>query len=126
MKRSFWYKRGFHPIFLATLPDFPWLLPEVNYRVYTFFLSLNSRSFKEVLLMIYVHHNTAAFTFAASSFTPTYDARWMCLNVTHSWMNMVGSIDLSNSRQTLSIRIVWQLRTAKGILVLTPHKGRKM
>ena len=46
----------------------------------------------------------------------------MCFNFTHNLMNIVGSIDLRNSLQTFSIGTVWQLRTVKGNLVLTPHK----
>ena len=57
----------------------------MNYRVHTFFLSLNARSFKEIqgenlhnfkelLPMMYVYHK-AAFTFEVSFCTPTYDGR---------------------------------------------------
>ena len=71
------------------------------------------------------YHNKAAFTFGAIFSTPTYNARWMCFNFTHSLMNIVGSIDLHNSRQTFSIRIVWHLRSDKGILVLNITQGKK-
>ena len=67
--------------------------------------------------MLYVCHE-AAFTFEVSFSTSTYDARWMCFNFTYILMNMVGSIDLNNSLQTFSIRIVWHVKTVKGILVL--------
>ena len=107
----------------------------MNYNVYTFFLSLNPSSlkeiqgenlhnFKEILLMMYVYHK-AAFTFEVSFSTSTYDARWMCFNFTHILMNIVGSIYLHNSLQTFSIRIVWQWKTVKGILVLYTIKGKK-
>ena len=115
--------------------DFPWISPEMNYRVHIFFLGLNSRilkeiqgenlhSFKEILLMMYVYHK-AAFNFEVSFPTLTYDARWICFNFTHILMNTVGSIDLHNSLQTFSIRTVWQLRTVKGILVLYTTQGKK-
>ena len=73
---------------------------------------------------MYVNH-VAAFTFEANFSAPTYDARWMCFNFTHSLMNIVGSIDLHNRLQTFSIRTVWQLRTVKGILVLNTTQGKK-
>ena len=73
---------------------------------------------------MYVNH-VAAFTFEANFSTPTYDARWMCFNFTHSLINIVGSIDLHNRLQTFSIRTVWQLRTVKGILVLYTTQGKK-
>ena len=104
----------------------------MNYRDHTFFLYLKSGSFKEIqvenlhnfkeiLLMMYVHHK-AAFTFS----TPKYDVRWMCFNFTHSLLNIVGSIDLHNTLQRFSIRIIWQLKTAKDILVLNTTQGKKM
>ena len=85
----------------------------------------NLHNFKEILLIIYAYHNKTTFTFAESFSTPTYDARWMCFNFTQSLMNIVGSIDLHNSLQTFSIRIVWQLRTVKGSLVLNTTQGKK-
>ena len=80
----------------------------------------NLHNFTEILFMIYVYH-CAAFTFEVSFSTPTYDARWMCFNL----MNKVGSIDLHDSMQTFSIRIVWQLRTVMAILVLNTTQGHK-
>ena len=107
----------------------------MSYKVHAFFLTLNPRSwkdiqrenlhnFKEILLMMYVYHK-AAFTFEVSFSTSTYDARWMCFNFTHILMNIVGSIDLHDSLQTLSIRIVWQWKTVKSILVLYTIQGEK-
>ena len=103
----------------------------MNYKVYTFFLSLNPSSlkeiqgenlhnFKKILLMMYVYHK-AAFTFEVSLSASTYDARWMYFNFTH----IVGSIDLHNSLQTFSIRIVWQWKTVKGISALNTTQGKK-
>ena len=40
-------------------------------------------------------------------------------------MNIVESIDLHNSLETFSIRIVWQLRAVKDILILNTTKGKK-
>ena len=40
-------------------------------------------------------------------------------------MNMAGSIDLHNSLQKFSIKIVWQLRTVKVILVLNTTQVKK-
>ena len=40
-------------------------------------------------------------------------------------MDMAGSIDLHNSRQKFSIKIVWQLRTVKVILVLNTTQVKK-
>ena len=65
---------------------------------------------------MYVYHN-AAFTFEVSFSTSTYDAKWMGFNFTHILVNIIGSIDLYNSLQTLSKRIVWQWKTVKDILV---------
>ena len=56
----------------------------MNYKVHTFFLTLNPRSlkdiqgenlqnFREILLMMYVYHK-AAFTFKICFSTSTYDA----------------------------------------------------
>ena len=75
--------------------------------------------------MMYVYHN-AAFTLEVSFSTFTYDAKWMYFNFTHILMNIVGSIDLHDSLQTLSIRIVWQWKTVKSILVLYTIQGKKM
>ena len=50
----------------------------------------------------------------------------MCLNFTQSLMNIIRSIDLHNSLQTISIRIVWQLGAVKGILILSTTQGKKM
>ena len=75
--------------------------------------------------MMYIYHK-AAFTFKVSFSTPTYDARWMWFNFTHILMNIVGSIDLHNSLQTFSIRIVWHLKTNKDILLLYTTQGKKM
>ena len=104
----------------------------MSYRIHTFFLSQEVlwrfkekiyKNLKDFLLMMYGYHK-AAFTFEVSFSTSTYDARWMCFNFTHSFI--VGSVDLHNSLETFSIRIVWQLRSVKGNLVLTPHKVWKM
>ena len=65
---------------------------------------------------MYVYHN-AAFTFEVSFSTSTYDAKWMGFNFTHILVNIIGSIELHNSLQTLSKRIVWQWKTVKDILV---------
>ena len=108
----------------------------MNYKVHTFFLNLNSRilkeiqgenlhNFKEILLMMYVYHK-AAFTFEVSFSTSTYDARWMCFNFTHILMNIVGSIDLHNSLQTFSIRMVWELKLFRAFWSYTPHKVKQM
>ena len=43
--------------------------------------------------MMYVYHK-AAFTFDVSFSTFTYDARSMCFNFAHIFMNINGSIDL--------------------------------
>ena len=40
-------------------------------------------------------------------------------------MDMAGSIDLHNSLQKFSIKIVWQLRTVKVILVLNTTQVKK-
>ena len=64
----------------------------MNYKVHTFFLTLNPRSlkdiqgenlqnFREILLMMYVYHK-AAFTFKICFSTSTYDATWICFNFT--------------------------------------------
>ena len=137
-----WHIAGFPPKFLATFHDFPQLFGN---QVPWLFLTLtrselqgpnifpkskfnkfqgeNLHYFK-VLLMTYIYHDKATFTFAVCFSTPTYDARWMCFNFTHSWMNIVGSIDLNKSLQTFSI-IAWKLRTVKGILVLNTTPGKK-
>ena len=70
--------------------------------------------------MIYNYQSKTTFNFAASFSTPAYDTRLTCFNFTHSLMNIVGSIDLQNSLQTFSIRILWQLRTVKATLALAP------
>ena len=49
----------------------------------------------------------------------------MCFNFTHSLLTIVGSIDLRNSLQKLSLRFVSQLRTVKCILVLNITQGKK-
>ena len=75
--------------------------------------------------MIYVYHK-AAFKFEVSFSTPTYVAKWMVFNFTHSLKDTVESIDLHNSLHTFSIRIlVWQLKPVKGILVLNTTQGKK-
>ena len=74
--------------------------------------------------MIYVGHK-AAFTFEVSFSISTYDARWMGFNFTYILMKIVESIDLHNSLQTFSIRIVWQWQTVKDILVLYTIQGKK-
>ena len=99
----------------------------MNYMVHTFFLSLNSRSFKEKIYIIsrrfysgYMIVKIRLYlTLQQVSLLP-HDTRLMCFNFTHNLMNIVGSIDLHNSLQTFSIRILWQLRTVKATLVLTP------
>ena len=40
-------------------------------------------------------------------------------------MDMAGNIDLHNSLQKFSIKIVWQLRTVKVILVLNTTQVKK-
>ena len=72
--------------------------------------------------MMYVSHKTV-FTFEVSF--PTSDAGWMCFNFTHRLMNIAGSIDLHNSLHTFSIRILWQLRTVEGSLVLNITIGKE-
>ena len=102
------------------------------YRLYTFFLSLNPKSlneiqgenFKEILLRMCVDHK-AAFTSEVSFSTPKYDARWMYFTFKYSLMDIAGSIHLHNSLQTFPIRIVWQLRAVKGILVLNTTQSMK-
>ena len=74
--------------------------------------------------MMYVYHN-AAFTFELSFSTSTYEAKWMCFNVIHLLINIVGSIDLDNSLQAFSVRTVWQWKIVKGILVLHTTQGKK-
>ena len=54
--------------------------------------------------------------------TPTYDARWTCFNFTHILMNIFENIDLHNSLETFSIRIVWHLKIFKAFWSSTPHK----
>ena len=49
----------------------------------------------------------------------------MCFNFTHILMNIVGSIDLHDSLQAFSIRIVCQWKTVKCILVLYTIQGKK-
>ena len=46
----------------------------------------------------------------------------MCFNFTHILMNIVGSIELHESLRTFSIRIVWQRKTVKSILVTMQGK----
>ena len=75
--------------------------------------------------MMYVYHK-AASTFEVSFSTSTYDGRWMCFNFTHTLMNIVGSIDLHNSLQTFSIRIVWQGKLFRAFWSYTPHKVNQM
>ena len=77
--------------------------------------------------MIYVYHK-AAFIFELSFPTSTYDARSLWVDFTHVLMNIVERIDLHNSLQitvSFSIRIVWQWKTVKGILVLYTIEGKK-
>ena len=73
---------------------------------------------------MYVYHK-ATFTLELSFSASTYDAKWMCFNFTHILMNIVGTIDLQNSLQIFSRRIVWQWKTVKGILVLCTMQGKK-
>ena len=120
----------FKPSFLAKFPDSPWLFGS---QVPWLSLSLarnelqgsqifpNFQNFKEILLMLYGYHK-AAFTFKVRFSTSTYDAKWMCSNFTHILMNIVGNIDLHESVQTFSIRIVWQRK----FWSYTPHKVKKM
>ena len=75
--------------------------------------------------MMYVYHK-AACTFEVIFSTSTYDSRWFFINFIHILMNIFESIDLNNSLQTFPLRIVWQWKTAKGILVLPPHKVKKL
>ena len=70
-------------------------------------------------------YHKAAFTYEVSFSTPTYDAKWVCFNFTHSFMNIIGSSDVHNNLQAFSIRIVRQLRTVTGILVLNTMQGKK-
>ena len=122
--------QGFKPSFLAKFPDSPWLFEsQVPWLSLTLarnelqgsHIFRNFQNFKEILLMIYCYHK-ATFTFKVRFSTSTYDARWMCFNFTHILMNMVGSIDLHDSVQTFSIRIVWQRK----FWSYTPHKVKKM
>ena len=111
--------------FFAKFPDFPWFFgTQVPWLSLTSarselqgshifstskfkeFQGENLHNFTEILFMNKI-------TFVASFSTPTYDVRWMCFNFTHNLMNIVGSIDLHNSLQTFSTRMVWQLRTLK-------------
>ena len=71
---------------------------------------------------MYVYHK-AAFTFEVIFSTLTY-AKWMCFNFTHSLMDFTGSIYLHNTLQTFSLRITWQLRALKAILVLNTIHGK--
>lgn len=71
---------------------------------------------------MYVYHK-ASFTFEVIFSTLTYTKR-MCFNFTHSLMDITGSIYLHNTLQTLSIRIAWQLRAIRGILVLNTIHGK--
>ena len=71
--------------------------------------------------MMYVYHK-AAFTFKVRFSTSAYDVRWMRFNFTHILMNIVGSIDLHDSVQTFSIRIVCQWKLFRAFWYYTPHK----
>ena len=128
---------GFHLIFLATFPHSPWLfgtqVPWIsltstrNKLQGSIIPKPKSKEFKwdsrrklhncKILLVMYVYHK-ATFTFEVSFSTSTYDVRWMCFNVKHILMNIVGTIYLNTSLQTFSITIVWQCKTVKDILVL--------
>ena len=136
---------GFHPIFLAKLPDSPWLFgtqvawlsltlsrnklqgsiifPKSKSKEFKEIQGGNLHNFKDTLLTMYVYHK-AAFTFEVNVSTSTYGARGMCFKFTHVLMNIVGSIDLHNSLQTFSIRIVWQWKTVKETLVLCTMQGK--
>ena len=70
-------------------------------------------------------YHKAAFPYEVSFSTPTYDAKWVCFNFTHSFMNIIGRSDVHNNLQAFSIRIVKQLRTVTGILVLNTIQGKK-
>ena len=48
-----------------------------------------------------------------------------CASTLHSLLTIVGSTDLRNSMQKLSLRFVSQLRTVKYILVLHITQGKK-
>ena len=120
--------KGFPHIFFSKVP---WLTPTLARNELQGSHIFPKSKLKEIqgenlhnFNMMYVHHK-AAFTFEVSFSTNTYGARWMCFNFTHTLMNTVGSIDLYNSLQTFSIRIGWQLRTVKGILVLNTIHGKK-
>ena len=137
----------FNPIFLAQFPDFPWLfetqVPWISLNLVRnelqgsdIFPNSKSRSvknvqqgnlnnFKKILLMMYVYQK-AAFTFYASFFTSSYDARWLYFNFTHILMNIVGSSDLHNSLQTFSIRTVWQQKLFRTFWSYTPHNVKQM
>ena len=84
----------------------------------------NLDNFKEILLMMYVYYK-AACTFEVIFSTSTYDSRWFCFNFIHFLMNIFGSTDLNNSLRTFPLRILWQWKFVKGILVLSLHKVKK-
>ena len=111
--------------FFAKFPNFPWFfgtqvpwLSLISARSvlqgshifstskFKEFQGENLHNFTEILFMNKI-------IFVANFSTPTYDVRWMCFNFTHNLINIVGSIDLHNSLQTFSVRMVWQLRTLK-------------
>ena len=79
-------------------------------------------NFKTILLVMHDYHK-AAFALKVSLLPHMMPDD--CLNVAHSSMNIIGIIDLHSSLQILSIRILWQLRTVKGILVLNTTQGKK-
>ena len=112
-----------------TFPDFSqkWITGFKHFHNSVSFKEIwgeNLHNFKEILLVMYVYHKVV-FTFELSFSTPTYDARWMWFNFIHSLMNTVESIDLHNSLQAFSIRILLKLRTFKGILVLKTTRDKK-
>ena len=87
-------------------------------------MRFKEKTYKEILLRMCVDHK-AAFTSEVSFSTPKYDARWMYFTFKHSLMDIAGSIHLHNSLQTFPIRILWQLRAVKGILVLNTTQSKK-
>ena len=87
-------------------------------------MRFKEKTYNEILIRMCVDHK-AAFTSEGSFSTPKYDARWMCFTFKYSLMDIAGSIHLHNSLQTFPIRIVWQLRAVKGILILNTTQSMK-
>ena len=106
-----WLSLAFWDSSSLTFPDFSqkWItrFTHLNPMSLKVIQGENLHNFKEILLMMYVYHK-AAFTFEERFSTFTYDARRMCFNFTHILMIIVGTIDLHNSLQTFSIRVVWR------------------